>query len=85
MQPVATAKRKLDPDRLTTRLGVAVREAREAAGMSQMTLAEEADLHPTYVSVVERGLKSPTIFTLTKIANALGKRPSELLRMADGT
>lgn len=81
---MATAKRKLDPDKLVAQLGVAVREAREAAGMSQMTLAEAADLHPTYVSVVERGLKSPTIFTLTKLASALGKRPSELLAAADG-
>ena len=81
---MATAKRKLDPDKLTTQLGVAIREAREAAAISQMALAEAADLHPTYVSVVERGLKSPTIFTLTKIANALGKRPSELLAVADG-
>lgn len=45
---------------------------------------EAADLHPTYVPVVERGLKSPTIFTLTKLANALGQRPSELLAAADG-
>lgn len=45
---------------------------------------EAADLHPTYISVVERGLKSPTLFTLTKLANALGRRPSELLAAAGG-
>jgi hypothetical protein len=47
-------------------------------------LSKPPTFHPSNVSVVERGLKSRTIFTLTKLANALGKRSSELFAAADG-
>ncbi len=56
-----------------------VREARERAELSQERLAELADLHRTYVSMLERGERCPTLTTITKLAKALGARPSELL------
>lgn len=48
-----------------------LRERRLAAGLSQEELAEKAGLHRTYVSQMERGLKSPTLDVLAKLAGAL--------------
>jgi len=56
---------------LSKRFGVAVRRRRIAAGLSQETLAEKADLHPTYMSMVERGVRNPTIEVAARISRAL--------------
>lgn len=42
-----------------------------AAGLSQEELAERADLHPTYISMVERGVRNPTLDAAARIAKAL--------------
>ena len=39
----------------------------------------EADLHRTYVSGVERGVRNPAVLLVAKRANALGVEPSKLL------
>jgi transcriptional regulator with XRE-family HTH domain len=51
--------------------GKAVRNRRIAAGLSQEKLAESAGLHPTYVSMVERGVRNPTLDVAARIAKAL--------------
>jgi transcriptional regulator with XRE-family HTH domain len=43
----------------------------------------EADLHRTYVSGVERGIRNPTVLIVAKLANALGVEPSKLLELND--
>lgn len=48
-----------------------MRRRRIAAGLSQETLAEKADLHPTYMSMVERGVRNPTIEVAARISRAL--------------
>ena len=50
---------------------MAVRKRRVAAGWSQEVLAERAGLHPTYVSMVERGARNPTLDVSARIAKAL--------------
>lgn len=57
-----------------------LREARQEKGLSQEELADRAGLHRTYISQVERGLKSPSLRSLEQIANALGVTPSILLK-----
>jgi transcriptional regulator with XRE-family HTH domain len=64
------------------RLGDAIRIRREELKLSQEKLAFECDLHRTYISQLERGLKSPTVRTLSLIAEALKITSDELLRMA---
>jgi transcriptional regulator with XRE-family HTH domain len=59
--------------------GRVVRVRREAAGISQEKLADLCDLHRTYISQVERGLKSPSLRALTLIAHGLNTKPSVLL------
>ncbi len=51
--------------------------------ISQEELAHRADLHRTYVSQLERGLKSPSLAAVGALAAALGLRPHELVRAAE--
>ncbi len=57
-----------------------LREIRQENGLSQEELADRAGLHRTYISQVERGLKSPSLRSLEQIAQALGLPPSALLK-----
>ena len=64
-------------------VGLAIRRRREARGLSQEALAERAEAHRTYVSLVERGQRNITVDKLSDIATALEVRPSQLLRQAE--
>lgn len=64
-------------------VGKNVRFFRELRGISQEQLAFEADLHRTYVSGVERGIRNPTVLIVAKLADALGVDPSKLLELND--
>jgi len=54
------------------RIGESVRYFRHQRGMTQETLAEKANLHPVYISQVERADRAVTIDALLKITRALG-------------
>jgi transcriptional regulator with XRE-family HTH domain len=60
-------------------LGRVIADARRNAGLSQEALAFRCKLHPTYISQLERGLKSPTVRALRAIAEALETKTSTLL------
>jgi transcriptional regulator with XRE-family HTH domain len=64
-------------------LGRVIAERRKSAGLTQEALAFRCKLHPTYISQLERGLKSPTIRVLRAIAGAVGTTGSALLREAE--
>jgi transcriptional regulator with XRE-family HTH domain len=53
---------------------------RTKKGLSQEKLGFEANLHRTYISIIERGLKSPTINTLVRLCDALEITPDEFLK-----
>jgi transcriptional regulator with XRE-family HTH domain len=53
-------------------LGAAIRARRQEAGMSTARLASAIGVSRSLISQVERGLTSPSITTLRKIAAALG-------------
>lgn len=57
-----------------------LRRRRQERGLSQEALAGEAGLDRTYISALERGVYSPTIEVVDKLAAALGTEASELLR-----
>jgi transcriptional regulator with XRE-family HTH domain len=63
--------------------GLRVRQLREGAGLSQEALADLAQLHRTYIGGIERGERNVSLVNITKIASALGRRPSELLETID--
>jgi transcriptional regulator with XRE-family HTH domain len=46
-------------------------ELRQHASLSQEALAEKAGLHRTYISQLERGIKSPTLDVIAALSMAL--------------
>ncbi len=60
-------------------LGLEIQRRRIEKGWSQEYLAEITGLHRTYISQLERGLKSPSIRVFSHITNALGLTMSEFL------
>lgn len=69
--------------RLSEILGEVIAEERRRADLSQEALAYRCKLHPTYISQLERGKKSPTVRVLGRIAAALGTTGSALLLEAE--
>jgi transcriptional regulator with XRE-family HTH domain len=66
-------------DTLQQRFGNVVRRRREAAGLSQEALAEEAGLQRTYISLLERGRRMPSIEVVRKLAAALDTTMASLM------
>jgi len=56
----------------TLRIGKYVREAREAAGLSQRQLADRLGCQQPAISRLEAGGVAPGVVTLNRIASALG-------------
>ncbi len=53
------------------KFGRAVRELRVEMGLSQEKLAERANLHRTYIGMIERGEKNLTLSNILKLSQAL--------------
>ena len=64
-------------------LGLNVRRWREEKGFTQEALAERANLDPTYISGIERGMRNPSVLSIVRIAKALGVKTSKLLENVD--
>ena len=60
--------------------GTVLREIREAAGLSQMDVYERIGIDRTYLSAIERGVQSPTVRMIVRLAKALGVTPSEIMK-----
>ena len=63
--------------------GDTIRKRRKKLGLSQEALSFKAGLHRNYISDIERGLKSPSLRVIVKLADALGLAVSALMRMAE--
>jgi len=63
--------------------GKVLRELREENQLSQEKLAEYCELDRTYISLLERGLRQPTITTIFKLAKALNISPSTLIETVE--
>jgi transcriptional regulator with XRE-family HTH domain len=66
-------------------VGAEIRRAREAAGLTQEKLAELARIHRTYVSLLEREKKSPTVAMLFRLCSVLGVRPSVVIARVEAS
>ncbi|MCL2661547.1 MAG: helix-turn-helix domain-containing protein [Acidobacteriaceae bacterium] len=64
-------------------LGQVIAHLRQDIGFSQEKLAEKAAIHRTYISQIERGIKSPTLTVLDRLSKALKTKPSQILRMVE--
>jgi transcriptional regulator with XRE-family HTH domain len=59
--------------------GREVARLRKQLGISQEELAFRAEVHRTYISQLERGLKSPTLSVILKLSRALKASASKLV------
>ncbi|KAA0888126.1 helix-turn-helix domain-containing protein [Oryzomonas rubra] len=64
-------------------VGRQVRMHRKSQGLSQEGLAELADLHPTYISNIERGKVAASAYSFYKIAQALDIKVIDLFCLLD--
>jgi transcriptional regulator with XRE-family HTH domain len=64
------------------RIGNAIRVARHALKLSQEDFAERADIHRTYVGMIELGKVNVSWENISRVARALGVRPSQLIAAA---
>ena len=60
-------------------LGEILKSAREQAGLTQEALALAAEVDRSYISQLERGLKSPTGSMLFRLCQAMNASPAELI------
>ena len=58
--------------------GQALRKLRQEAGLSQEQLGFECDFDRTYISLLERGIQSPTLRTIFKLCGRLNVSLVEL-------
>lgn len=59
--------------------GKVLRNLREEKKISQELLAHLSELDRTYISLLERGKRRPTINTLFALSQTLGLKPSEFI------
>lgn len=64
------------PSWLNIVFGEQLRSVRKAASMTQEELAFRAGLDRTYISLLERGLKSPTLTTFFQLCRVLNQKPA---------
>ncbi len=55
--------------------GEHLRRVRKEARLSQEELGFRTGLDRTYISLMERGIKSPTLVTFFRLCRALGQKP----------
>ena len=58
--------------------GETVKRLRKGKGLSQEELGHAADIHPTQVSHIEAGARSPRFMTIVNLARALEVEPGRL-------
>jgi len=55
-----------------------LRERREQHGLSQATVAEAVNVNPSYIGLLERGERTPSLEVLLALCESVGLHPSEL-------
>lgn len=69
---------KMKTENILIAFGAKVQALRKAQGLSQEQLAAIANLHRTYIGMIERGEKNATSLSIEKIAKALHVNISDL-------
>ncbi len=59
--------------------GSRMQKVRQSKGVTQEELAAILSMHRTYIGLIERGERNPTIRTLYKIAKALKVKSADIL------
>lgn len=73
-------ERSLTPEQA---FGLTLRRIRLRRGLSQQWLADKSGYHRTYVGMLERGQKSPSLRTIFNIAVTLQVKPSRIVKAVE--
>jgi transcriptional regulator with XRE-family HTH domain len=68
--------------RVALAFGAVLRAARREKGLTQERLADAAGLDRTFPSLLERGLRTPTLTVILRLAEVLNVPPSTLVDSA---
>ena len=77
---MSTPRQSIKSNMLAQIFGQVLREVRKERGLSQESLGFKSGYHRTYISLIERGNKIPTLQTLFNLASALDISPSDLVK-----
>ena len=77
---MGTRGSKSSPEAL---LGKEIARLRKRIGLSQEELGFRAEVHRTYISQLERGLKSPTLSMILKLSRALKASANKLIAVVE--
>ncbi|MEC1303062.1 helix-turn-helix domain-containing protein [Lysinibacillus capsici] len=64
-------------------IGEVLKRVRKSKKISQEELAHRSSLDRTYISMLERNIKQPTITTIFLLSKALELRPSEFVQQLE--
>jgi len=68
---------------ISSAFGAILRRNREEKGLSQEELAHNCGLDRTFISLLERGLRQPSLSTVFNVAEELGLSPADLVRQVE--
>ena len=63
--------------------GVVIKKIRLERGLTQEMLASRSGLERTFISMLERGIKQPSLKTISSLAHAVGLKNYELLHLVE--
>ena len=66
-----------------TAFGKTLYRLRKEANLSQEKLAELSGFDPTYISLIERGLRNPTVKVLFNLSKPLGVSPHQFVKAVE--
>jgi transcriptional regulator with XRE-family HTH domain len=70
----------MDKYNILEKFGKRLKQLRKMKRLSQEQLAEKANLHRTYIGMIERAEKNITLLNIEKIANALDVKITDLIK-----
>lgn len=63
--------------------GTVLRELRASKGITQEKLGFDADLDRTFISLLERGLRQPSLATIFQLSSALSMSPTQIVQRVE--
>lgn len=68
---------------ISIKFGQILKQQREQNGVSQEYIALKSGLDRSFVSMLERGKRQPSLLTICHLSKALSMKPSELVALVE--
>lgn len=76
---------RIKDDEMLRELGLEIRSRRKALRLSQEKLADEIGITFKHMSEIERGITTPSVIIVARLAAALKVTPNDLLNFGEST